>query len=387
MSPVDLEATPPTKRLARLGLLVPGLGHLLAGEFIPAGALFLQSAVLFLAATRGFTRLEAVLRPDGHLLVHPVLALLAWFLIAAIVGLLAWRQAFPVPRAPGPTTWTALVTRGFAAHRAGMLGLAGVALLTSLTLLTPLIAPFDPLALDTGRPLTPPSWVHPLGTDYFGRDVLSRLLYGGRISLSIGFFAVAIAATTGTLVGAVAGYVGGAIDRLLMALVDLLLAFPNLLLLITVTGLFRLRGFANLALIVGVLGLTGWMAVARIVRSQVLALREQEFVQAAIALGLGHWRILLGQILPNALAPVIVYCTLAIGSTMLSEAALSFLGLGVPPPTPTWGVMIEEGGDVLQTAPWIATFPGLAILAAVMCFNLLGDGLRDALDPRLRTGP
>ncbi|MBA2322424.1 MAG: ABC transporter permease [Deltaproteobacteria bacterium] len=266
-----------------------------------------------------------------------------------------------------------------------MIGLSGVSALATLTLLTPMIAPFDPLQLYVGPALTPPCAAFPLGTDDFGRDVLSRLLYGGRVSLSVGLLAVFIAATTGTLVGAVAGYFGGLVDRLLMSFVDLLLAFPHLLLLITITGLFRLQGVANLVLMVTVLGLTGWMAVARIVRSQVLSLREQEFVQAARALGLGHRRIVFGQILPNALAPVIVYCSLAVGSTMLSEAALSFLGLGVPPPTPTWGVMVNEGRDVLQRAPWIAAFPGLSIVAAVMCFNLLGDGLRDALDPRLRS--
>jgi peptide/nickel transport system permease protein len=266
-----------------------------------------------------------------------------------------------------------------------MIGLSGVAALVTLTLLTPLVAPYDPIQLYVGPPLAPPSAAHVFGTDGFGRDLFSRMLYGGRISLSIGLLAVSIAATTGTLVGAIAGYFGGIADRALMALVDLLLAFPHLLLLLTITGLFRLEGVANLVLMVVVLGLTGWMGVARIVRSQVLSLREQEFVQAALALGLGHRRILLGQILPNALAPVIVYCSLAVGSTMLSEAALSFLGLGVAPPTPTWGVLVNDGRDVLGSEPRIATLPGLAIVAAVMSFNLLGDGLRDALDPRLRS--
>jgi peptide/nickel transport system permease protein len=384
MSRVERKAQRPVPPITRLGLLVPGLGHLADGEVAAGIALLAQSALLAAALILGLPRLSQVLWPEGRWLVHPLLAVAGWVGIAGCVARLAWIKAFPAAPVPGPTTWTALVTRAFLAHRAGMIGLGGVCALATLTLLTPLIAPFDPLALFVGPALARPSLAFPLGTDEFGRDVLSRLLYGGRISLSIGLLAVSIAATTGTLVGATAGYVGGVVDRLLMALVDLLLAFPNLLLLITVTGLFRLRGVANLVLIVCVLGFTGWMGVARIVRSQVLMLREQEFVQAARALGLGHRRIVFGQILPNALAPVIVYCTLAIGTTMLNEAALSFLGLGVPPPTPTWGVMVNDARAQLQGYPWLAAFPGLAIVGAVMCFNLLGDGLRDALDPRLR---
>jgi peptide/nickel transport system permease protein len=247
-----------------------------------------------------------------------------------------------------------------------------------------LIAPFGPDLVYVGPALSPPDQIHRLGTDGFGRDVFSRLLYGGRISLSIGFVAVSIAATLGTSVGAAAGFFGGWVDRSLMWVTDLLLSLPRLVLLITIAGLFPMSGAGAIFLMVTVLGLTGWMGVARIVRSEVLSLKERDFVAAARAIGMSDMRILWRHIVPNALAPVIVFCSLAIGSTMLAEAALSFLGLGVQPPTATWGVMVDNGREPLRDAPWVAIFPGLAIVAAVMAFNLVGDGLRDALDPKLK---
>ncbi|HEX8829669.1 MAG TPA: ABC transporter permease, partial [Longimicrobium sp.] len=251
------------------------------------------------------------------------------------------------------------------------------------TLVTPLVAPFDPAAqgdIVLTRNL-PPSLEHLMGTDKFGRDIFSRVLYGSRISLTIGFIAVGISVTLGTLVGALAGYFGGFVDTLLMRMTDMMLSFPRLVLLIVVIALFS----PSIWLVVTVLGLTGWMGTARLVRGEVLSLREREFVQAARALGMGDWRIISRHVIPNTMAPVIVSATLGIGQTILTEASLSFLGLGVQPPTPSWGNMVADGRDALIEAWWIATFPGIAIVLTVIAFNLLGDGLRDALDPRLRT--
>jgi peptide/nickel transport system permease protein len=273
----------------------------------------------------------------------------------------------------------ALAARRFRRHRLGVIGLALLALLAALALLTPWIAPFDPDAVNlaTGR-LLGPSAQHWMGTDELGRDILSRVLYGARISLLIGFLSVAIAVTLGTAVGAVAGYAGGRVDAVLMRIVDLFLSFPRLVLLVTLVAVFE----PSIPLIVIVLGLTGWMGVSRLVRGQVLSVREREYVQAARALGYGPTRILGRHVLPNVLTPVIVAATLGIGNAILAEAALSYLGLGVQPPTASWGNIIQSGGDRIVDAWWITIFPGLAIVITVMAFNLVGDGLRDALDPR-----
>ena len=270
--------------------------------------------------------------------------------------------------------------RGFRRHRQAAVGLFLMGALCLAALLAPYLAPYDPNAqgdIVATRYLAP-SWAHPLGTDRFGRDVLSRVLFGARISLSIGFLAVGIAVTLGTVVGAVAGYVRGWLDTASMRLVDLMLSFPRLVLLIAIVGFFP----RSILLVVLVLGLTGWMGTSRIVRGEVLSVREREFIQAARALGFGDLRILARHILPNVMGPVIVAATLGIGNTILVEASLSFLGLGVQPPTASWGNMIASGKDVMLDAWWITTFPGLAIVFTVMAFNLVGDGLRDALDPR-----
>jgi peptide/nickel transport system permease protein len=315
---------------------------------------------------------------------------LALATLAVLVGYMlwwTWKSVSPhhlaKGRRKGDSQW-AIAGRHFKKNRLAMGGLAVMILLYVITLVTPLIAPFDPAAqgdIITSRYL-PPSAEHLMGTDKFGRDIFSRVLYGARISLSIGFVAVGISVTLGTLIGALAGYFGGWVDSVLMRFTDMMLAFPRLVLLIVVIAVFENQ---SIWLVVVVLGLTGWMGTSRIVRGEVLSLREREFVQAARALGMGDWRIIIRHVIPNTLAPVIVSATLGIGLTILTEASLSFLGLGVQPPTPSWGNMVSDGRDALTQAWWIATFPGLAIVLTVVAFNLLGDGLRDALDPRLRT--
>ncbi|HEU4882089.1 MAG TPA: oligopeptide ABC transporter permease [Longimicrobium sp.] len=315
------------------------------------------------------------------------LALATLLVLALLLARWTWRSVSPAHlargRVKGDSQW-AIAARHFKKNKLAIAGLVVMILLYVITLITPLIAPFDPAAqgdIITSRYL-PPSLEHLMGTDKFGRDIFSRVLYGARISLSIGFVAVGISVTLGTLIGALAGYFGGWVDGVLMRFTDMMLAFPRLVLLIVVIAVFENQ---SIWLVVVVLGLTGWMGTSRIVRGEVLSLREREFVQAARALGMGDWRIILRHVIPNTLAPVIVSATLGIGLTILTEASLSFLGLGVQPPTPSWGNMVADGRDALTQAWWIATFPGLAIVLTVVAFNLLGDGLRDALDPRLRT--
>ena len=218
------------------------------------------------------------------------------------------------------------------------------------------------------------------GTDQYGRDILSRVIYGSKISLSIGFLVVLISVSLGTIIGVSSGYFGGWIDAVMMRIVDVLIAFPALFLILIIIATFG----NSIYLIVITLSFTGWMGVARIVRSQVLSLKEQEFILAAKSLGLSNMRIIFRHLAPNTLTPVIIAATLRIGSIILTEAGLSFLGLGVQPPTPSWGNIINEGRDSLLNYWWISTFPGIAILTTVVCFNLIGDGVRDALDPRMR---
>jgi peptide/nickel transport system permease protein len=261
-----------------------------------------------------------------------------------------------------------------------MCGGAVVGVLVVLAVLAPVLAPWDPNRPDTRKILTPPSTSHWFGTDPLGRDVLSRVLYGSRVSLSVGFVSVGIAAIIGVLLGAAAGYHGGMVDNVVMRLVDLMLVFPHFFLLLAVLAFLK----PSIWTIMTVIGVTGWMGVARLVRAEFLTLREREFVIWSESIGAGALRIVFRHILPNAIAPILVAMTLGIPAAILTEAGLSFLGLGVQPPYATWGNILNDGRDYIEIAWWLTLYPGLAILITVLSYNLMGEGIRDALDPRLR---
>jgi peptide/nickel transport system permease protein len=263
-------------------------------------------------------------------------------------------------------------------QRLALIGGSVLLLLVLVALLAPLLAPHDPLAQDLYNRLQPPSLEHPMGTDDFGRDILSRIIFGARISLRIGLVAITAALAVGTVLGLWAGYWGGAIDTVIMRLMDLLLAFPSILLAIAVVAVTG-PGIDNAIMAVSVVLIPQF---ARLVRSSVLSVREMAYVEAARALGAGQARILFVSVLPNCMAPIIVQTTLSLGTAIIDAAGLSFLGLGAQPPMPEWGAMLAGGRELLLEAPWVMTFPGLAIFAVVLALNLFGDGLRDALDPK-----
>ncbi|MGH7476369.1 MAG: ABC transporter permease [Longimicrobiales bacterium] len=361
--------------------VLPGAGQILAGDW-RAGAIFVLAwGALLGGLFLGWPEIVAI-RERGSL--DDWVALVALVSTLVAVWLLAFRgvRREAGPDAAGGDSQWAIARRQLGRNGIALIGLATIGLLYVIALLAPFLAPYDPIAqqdiVRTGY--LGPSLEHWFGTDRFGRDVLTRILYGARISLAIGFIAVAISITLGVVIGAVAGYLGGKTDALLMRFTDTVLAFPRLVLLIMIIAVFS----PSLTLIILVLGLTQWPGTTRIVRGEVLSLREREFIQAARALGFGRGRIIARHLIPNVLAPVIVTATLGIGNTIVLEAGLSFLGMGVQPPTPSWGSMVADGRQNLLGAWWVATFPGLAIVVTVVAFNLVGDALRDALDPRLR---
>lgn len=278
------------------------------------------------------------------------------------------------PNAPRGATW-----RRFTRNRLAVAGLVIIVILVLAAILAPVITSYSYSATGPDRRFGP-SRDHWFGTDRLGRDMFSRVVYGARVSLKIGFLATLMSMVIGVAVGSVAGYFGGAVDNLLMRLTDIFLAIPYIVLAISVAVVFG-RSENSLILVIGA---TGWLAVARVVRSSYISLKGQEFVEAARALGFGRVRIMFRHILPNALQPIIVYGTLAVGAAILTEAALSFLGVGVQAPTPAWGLMVAEGKGNLANEPHLLFFPGGAIALTVLAFLFVGDGLRDALDPRLK---
>jgi peptide/nickel transport system permease protein len=260
------------------------------------------------------------------------------------------------------------------------IGIGILIIFVSCALLAPWISPYDPLKVDLRAKYRPPSIEHPLGTDYVGRDIVSRLIWGTRISLLTAVAAICIGAAIGVFLGVTAGYFGGKTDMLISRMVDIMLALPAFVMAIALMGALG-RGLLNLILAIGIA-----MAprIARVVRGASLSVKENQFVEAARSFGYGDWRIISRHIIPHTLTPVVVYATLSLGSAVMIEAGLSFLGLGIAPPTPSWGLMVAEGSSVIRHLPWFSTSAGLFILILVLGFNLLGDGIRDEIDPRLR---
>lgn len=270
----------------------------------------------------------------------------------------------------------------FKQHR---LGLAGAVIVISLFIVSvsaPLITPYDPNFIDIDCILEAPSYDHPFGTDQLGRDVLSRIIWGGRISLLVGFVSVGIASVIGILLGSIAGYYGGLIDSVIMRFVDIMLCFPTFFLILAVVA-FLDPSIWNIMIVIGA---TGWMGIARLIRAEILSLKERDYVIAARSLGARHTRIIWRHIIPNAMAPVLVAATLGVAGAILTESALSFLGIGVQPPTASWGNILTAGKESIEVAWWLSFYPGIAILVTVLGYNLLGEGIRDAIDPRLREG-
>ncbi|MEP0813743.1 MAG: ABC transporter permease [bacterium] len=308
-----------------------------------------------------------------------------------------------------------LTLRRLARNKTSVIGLAIVLVVVFTALLANFIAPYDPIEQIKGVSGVAPYSLRPLydrerekygektyremvaetmampdskivsefylGTDIHGRDILSRIIFGTRISLLVGIVSVLISVAIGIFIGALSGYFGGFLDSLLMRITDTFYAFPGILLAIGILAIFEKPGLWGLFV---ALGITGWTGIARVIRGQVLSLREQEFIEAARAVGASHFRIIFRHIVPNCLAPIIVLGTLGVATNILSEAGLSFLGLGIAPPAPSWGQMLADGRNYMTTKPWLAVFPGLAIAITVLGFNLFGDGLRDILDPRMK---
>lgn len=267
-------------------------------------------------------------------------------------------------------------------HRLALVGGGVLVVLIGMAALAPVLAPHDPLDQDLYRRLESPSSANLFGTDDFGRDILSRVIYGARISLRIGLISISIALSTGTVLGLIAGYKGGWFDTVIMRLMDIMLAFPSILLAIAIVAVIG-PGIDNVMVAVSIVMVPQY---ARLVRASVLSIREMAYVEAARALGARDFRILRSSVLPNCMAPLIVQSTLSLGTAILDAAGLSFLGLGAQPPTPEWGAMLAGGRELLLKAPWVMTFPGLAIFIVVLGLNLFGDGLRDALDPKRVAG-
>jgi peptide/nickel transport system permease protein len=371
----------PSRALLLAASILPGVGHLMLGKR--------RRGVHLLLLTVGLA-LVLVLRWDAFVeaLMSPRLAswLSARFLLAALATT-ALFSLYDVRRSlashgedyRGRSPFQ-VARRRFADNQLAVIALYVIVLMYLIAALAPILAPFDPAAIEnpTETQYLAPSWQHLFGTDEFGRDLFSRALYGASVSLSIGLLAVLIAITIGTVYGSVAGFFGGLIDSVFMRVVDVVIAFPVFFLMLMLVGIFE----ANIVFLILILGLTSWTGTARFIRGEVLSIKEREFIEGASAIGLPSQLVIVRHIIPNAMAPVLVSAALMVGGMIAAEAGLSFLGIGIRPPTPSWGNMISQGQDALLVAWWVAFFPGALLVTTILAFNLLADGLRDALDPK-----
>jgi peptide/nickel transport system permease protein len=276
---------------------------------------------------------------------------------------------------PGAMFW-----RQFQRHKPALISIFVLLVLALACYSASVIAPYPFDAIDLRNTKQPPTSKHIMGTDDLGRDLFTRVLFGGRVSLSIGIFAALVGTSFGTLVGAIAGFYGNRVDNILMRFTDIAYSIPTLPLLIVISAFTK----SSLPIMILVIGLLSWMATARVVRGSVLSIKQQEFITAAHMIGLTNGRIILRHVVPNILGPIVVGATLSVGAAIITESALSFLGLGVQPPTPSWGNMLQDSQTTMASKPWLTIFPGLAILITVLCINFIGDGLQDALDPTQR---
>lgn len=378
---------------------IPGVGHWTLGRkrrAVVLGSMFL--AYLALVVWKGGAMVGAVATTVRWIGGAPIAYtdrefdfLVATLFVLGMLAFLVWyarssyrraRTLADHPQRESQSQW-AIIWRQFKKNKLAVVGAGLILFLYMVAFLAPLLAPYDPTAQGhiVKEKLLEPSADHLLGTDRFARDVFSRIVYGSRISLLVGFLSVGIAVTIGTVYGAVAGFSGRWVDNLMMRFVDIMLSFPTMILIITIIALWRMQ---SIWIIISIIGVTSWMGVARLVRGEFLVLKELDFFQAARALGAGPLRLIFRHLLPNALTPIIVSSTLRVGATILVEAGLSYLGLGVQPPTPSWGNIVFDTKGNIFTEWWMPMSAGLAVVVTVVGYNLLGDGLRDALDPRLR---
>ena len=371
-----------SKDLLLLGAsLLPGVGHIALGKRSRGVRLLVYSILMVLLV---FWRWEKFLSVFQNKSIGDWVA--ALFLIISLAACVAF-SVWDVNRLLSGTVKKVqekspfqLARRRFKENRLAIISLYVIVIMYIIGILTPLLASHDPSAIDDvlETRYQSPSREHPFGTDEFGRDLLSRSLYGARVSLSVGLLAVLIAVSFGTIYGSVSGYFGGIVDNVLMRLVDVIIAFPTFYLLLMLVGIFE----AKIFFLILILGFTSWTGTARFIRGELLSLKEQQFTEAARAIGLPSRLIILRHLIPNAMSPVLVSAALMVGAMIGAEAGLSFLGIGIRPPTPSWGNMLSQGKDALLVAWWVAFIPGALLAMTILSFNLSADGLREALDPK-----